>query len=210
MSESDWVNIQIKQGHGAGKVTEDQKNATIERALTMWDQMDLKLTKEQKAWAAAMMGTESGFYSKAHGKTESSDEYGLGQFTKGTWDLAMKHYDDERKNHARSHWPAVDQKKAREEQDQDSQIAVMGPWIKKTWDSAGEVAHDPQLKGYNGNQIAYGKWHGGLSKSAKGVGDYLKENWHTPDIGGYFDVTYDRAMQALKIREDREERNKMR
>jgi hypothetical protein len=32
------------------------------------------------------------------------------------------------------------------------------------------------------------------------VGDYLKGNWHDPDTGGYFDTTYDRAMQGLSLR----------
>ena len=113
----------------------------------------------------------------------------------------MNHYNDERNKPQNQNWPPVDAVKGRD--DHDSQIHVMGPWIQKAWDSAGKIARDPNVKGYSQGQIAYGKWHEGMNKPARGVGDYLRGNWHKPDIGGYFDVTYDRAKQGLSIRKQR-------
>ncbi len=197
MPESDWNTIQIKEIPGKKKVTEDQKNATIEKGMSTWDQMGL--SDEQKAFGGAVIGTESAFDPHAKGPSES--ERGLGQFTDRTWKDAVNYYNDERKKPQNQNWPAVDAVKGRE--DHDSQIRVMGPWIQKTWESAGEIARDPNVKGYSQEQIAYGKWHGGVNQPAKGVGNYLKGNWYKPDIGGYFDVTYDRAKQGLSIRKQR-------
>lgn len=95
MPSTDWDTIQTKEIPGKKKVTEDEKNATIEKAINTWDEMGL--TDEQKAFGAAVMGHESGFDAKAKGATKGSDEYGLGQFTEGTWKEAVKHYDDEQK-----------------------------------------------------------------------------------------------------------------
>ena len=79
---------------------------------------------------------------------------------------------------------------------------MIGAWVPHIWDKAGEIAGDPNVKGYNQAQIAYGTWNQGPDADAKDVGDYLKGNWHDPDIGGYFDTTYDRAMQGLSLRRD--------
>lgn len=199
MASTDWDTIQIKEIPGKKKVTEEQKNATIEHAVKTWEGMELD--PAQIAFGTAVMGHESGFDAKAEGTTKDSDEFGLGQFTEGTWKEAVKHYNDERRKPENSNWPAVDPVKGRE--DHDSQIQVMGPWIRKAWNRAGEIARDRNVKGYSQEQIAYGKWNQGQNKSAKGVGDYLKENWFKSDIGGYFDVAYDRAKQGLSLRKQR-------
>ena len=203
MPSTDWDTIQIKDIEGAKKLTEDQKNATIEHAVKTWEGMGLD--PAQIAFGTAVIGTESAF--NPHIKGPSKSEYGLGQFDEPTWGDAVNHYNDERKKPGNHDWPHVDRVKGRD--DHDSQIQVMGPWIKKAWDEAGKIARDPNVKGYDQKQIAYGKWHGGVNESAKNVGGYLKENWHKPDLGGYFDTTYDRANQALKMRKDREEQNKI-
>jgi hypothetical protein len=64
---------------------------------------------------------------------------------------------------------------------------------------------DWSLKGYNERQITYGKWRVGQNAEADRVGRYLNENWHNPNIGGYFDTTYDRAIQAMKMRKQRDD-----
>ncbi len=193
MPESDWETIQTKKGQGIGNVTEDQKNATIEKAERTWDKMGL--TDEQKAFGIATIGLESGFDPNAKGSAKGSDEYGLGQFKRETWGDAVKHYN-------KQYDPDIDNAdKARN--DPDAQTKVMGAWVPSIWDRAGEIASDPNVKGYDQKQIAYGKWNQGQNAHAKGVGDYLKGNWHDPNVGGYFDTTYDRAMQALKIRKQR-------
>lgn len=84
-------------------------------------------------------------------------------------------------------------------EDPDTQILVRNPHI---WDSAGEIARDRKLKGYGRTQIAYGKWNKGEHAEAANVRKYLHKNWHDPNIGGYFDPNYNRAIQALKMREE--------
>ena len=83
MPESDWETIQTKKGQDIGNVTEDQKNATIEKAERTWDKMGL--TDEQKAFGIATMGLESGFDPNAKSSAKGSDEHGLGQFKRETW-----------------------------------------------------------------------------------------------------------------------------
>jgi len=184
-----WDNIGIKKGQGgAGKVTEEQKNALIERAVTTWEEMGVK-DPAQLAFGIAMMGLESGF--NPHARGSSKTERGLGQFIDDTWGDAVKRYN-------KHHWPPVDPVKGRD--DYDSQIRVIGAWIPYVWQKAGEIAADRNLKGYGPQQVAYSKWNKGQNADAEKVGAFLKENWKNPNIGGYFDTTYSRALQGLELR----------
>jgi hypothetical protein len=189
---SDWEIIQIKEMPGKKKVTQDQKNALIERAVSIWE--DMGLTNPEIAFATTVMGQESGFDAKAKGKTKDSDEYGLGQFTEGTWGEAVKQYNIRYK-------PGIDNA-ATARKNPDAQIRVMGVWVPHIWEKAGEVTRDPKLKGYEQEQIAYGIWNKGPDADPEDVGDYLNHNWHDPNTGGYFDTNYDRAMQGLSLRKD--------
>ena len=199
-----WDNIQIKKGNGAGNVTEEQKNALIERAVATWEHMGIEhFDLEKIAFAIAMMGLESGFDPHAISKSKKSKERGLGQFIDPTWELAVKHYNDYKKEHYKDDWPDIDPVKGRT--DPDAQIRVIGPWITDIWKRAGEIARDKRLKGYDQKQIAYGKWNKGQSADAQSVGDFLKGLWSDPNIGGYFDTTYSRAKQALKQRQEAEQ-----
>ena len=72
MASTYWDTLQIKKGHGIGDVTEDEKNARIERAVNTWDQM--KMTDEQKAFGLATMRQESGFDPKAKGSSKTEYE----------------------------------------------------------------------------------------------------------------------------------------
>jgi len=65
---SDWEIIQIKEMPGKKKVTQDQKNALIERAVSIWE--DMGLTNPEIAFATTVMGQESGFDAKAKGKNQ--------------------------------------------------------------------------------------------------------------------------------------------
>ena len=117
MPESDWETIQIKEIRGKKKkVAEGQKNATIEKGMNTWDYMGL--SDEQKAFGAAVIGTESAF--DPHAKGLSKSEHGLGQFNDDTWKEAVKYYNDKQKEAPKSRWPVVDPVKGRD--DYDSQI----------------------------------------------------------------------------------------
>ena len=190
MPYSFWDTVQTKGIPGRKKVTEDRKNALIERAVSTWKSMGL--TDPQIAFATTVMGHKSGFDANAGGTAKDSDEYGLGQFTQGTWGEAVKDYNKHYK-------PGIDNA-VTARKDPDAQIRVIGAWVPHIWDKAGEIAGDRNVKGYSQEQIAYGKWNQGPNAHPKEVGDYLKGNWHDPDIGGYFDTTYDRAMQGLSLR----------
>ena len=198
MASTDWVTIQGKKGHGAGMVTDDEKNAIIDRAVSTWEGMGLT-DPEKLAFRIATMGLESGFDPHAVGTSPKSDEYGLGQFTKAGWDTAVKYYNKYKAEQEKADWPAVS---VEAKEDPDTQILVMGTWIPHIWDSAGEIAGDRTLRGYNRTQITYGKWNKGPGAEADTVRKYLKKNWYDPNIGGYFDPNYNRAMQALKMREE--------
>jgi hypothetical protein len=191
MAYSFWDNVQIREIPGRKKVTEDQKNALIERAVSTWKSMGL--TDPQIAFATTVMGHKSGFDANAQGAADGSHGYGLGQFTDDAWEDAVNRYND-------NYEPGIDAVEHRK--DPDAQIRVMGAWVPHAWDKAGEIAGDPNVKGYNQAQIAYGTWNQGPDADAKDVGTYLKGNWHDPDTGGYFDTTYDRAMQGLSLRKD--------
>jgi hypothetical protein len=57
MPSTDWVTIQGKKGHGAGMVTDDEKNAIIDRAVSTWEGMGLT-DLEKLAFGIATMGPE--------------------------------------------------------------------------------------------------------------------------------------------------------
>ena len=196
MPYSFWDTVQIKGIPGRKKVTEDQKNVLIERAVSTWKSMGL--TDPQIAFATTVMGHKSGFDANAQDAAGGSDGYGLGQFTDDTWEDAVNRYND-------NYQPGIDAVEHRK--DSDAQIRVIGAWVPHIWGKAGEIAGDRNVKGYNQAQIAYGTWNQGPDAHPKEVGDYLKGKWHDPDMGGYFDTTYDRAMQGLKIRKNGEEQN---
>lgn len=159
-----WDTIQIKEIPGAKKVTEDQKNRTIEHAVSTWQGMGL--TNPEIAFGIATMGLESAFNPRIKGP--STSERGLGQFNDDTWRDAVNYYNRERTKPGNTAWPAVDPVKGRD--DHDSQINVMGPWIRNVWDKAGQIGDDRRLEGHTFQQIAYGKWKEGANKSAKGIG----------------------------------------
>ena len=192
MASTYWDTIQIKEMPGRKKVTENQKNATIERAVSTWKSMGL--ADPQIAFGTAVMGHKSGFDANAGGMNEASDEYGLGQFTQNTWRDAVDYYNE--------NYRPIIENAAKAKADPDAQIRVMGAWVPRIWEAAGDIAWDPSVKRYDQKQIAYGIWNQGQDADAKDVGLYLNRNWRYPDTGGYFDTTYDRAMQGLSLRKN--------
>ena len=190
-----WDNIGIKLlPGGAPRVSEEQKNALIERAVSRWKGMGL--SDQQIAFGVAMMGLELAF--DPHARGNSKTERGLGQFIDDTWGSAVKrHNDDEHR------WPPVDPVKGRD--DYDAQISVIGAWIPYVWGKAGGMAGNHNLKGYLPQHIAYGKWKVGQNADAKHIGKFLKKYWNDPNIGGYFDTTYSRVLQGLELRKSASE-----
>lgn len=77
---SKWSRIENKKGIGIGKVSEEQQDAIISKAESLWKAMGLTL--EQTAFGIATMGVESGFDPVAKGQSET--EKGLGQFREDT------------------------------------------------------------------------------------------------------------------------------
>jgi len=193
-----WETIQIKKGPGGcGDVTEEQKNDTIDHAVSTWKGMGL--SDDEIAFGIGVMGLESGFNPRAKGTTPKSAEYGLAQFIGDTWKEAVNHYNT-RPEHAALGEPHIDPDKGRN--DRDSQIAVMGPWIRKTWKRAGTIPGRQRPKGYSFDEITYGKWHGGQDKKPKAIGEFLADptEYHNPNKRDYFVTTVDRARQALRMR----------
>ena len=191
-----WETIGIKKGKGGcGDVTEEQKNNTIDHAVSTWKRMGL--TDDQIAFGVAVMGLESGFNPNA--KSESSSAHGLGQFTDDTWKDAVNHYNT-RPEHKTRHEPDIDPDSGRS--DPHSQIEVLGPWIRKTWERAGTIPSGQRPKGYSFDEIAYGKCHGGQSKSPEDIGKFLANptEYNNPNKRGYFTTNVDRARQAVRMR----------
>ncbi len=72
MSSSLWRHIKTKKGFGGvGNVTEDEKNAIIEDAVSQWEKMGL--TQEEMSFGIATINVESGF--NPHVKGISKTEY---------------------------------------------------------------------------------------------------------------------------------------
>jgi hypothetical protein len=191
-----WDNIQIKKGKGGcGDVTPEQKNNLIEHAVSTWEGMGL--SDEQIAFGIGVMGLESGFNPRAKG-VKSDTESGLGQFIDDTWKEAVHHYNT-RPEHATRLEADIDPDKGRD--DPDSQIAVMGPWLRKTWDRAGTIPARQRPSGYRFEEIAYGKWHGGQNKKPDAIGQFLADpRYNNPNMRDYFILNVDRARQALRMR----------
>ena len=193
-----WDNIQIKKGQGGcGDVTEEQKNNLIEHAVSTWEGMGL--SEEQIALGIGVMGLESGFNPHAKGATSpKSVEYGLGQFTHGTWKQAVKYY-NKRPEHATRLEPDIDPDKDKD--DPNAQIAVMGPWLRKTWERAGTIPGRQRLRGYGFEEIAYQKWKG-MERKPDDINKRLRDpiDYNNPNKRDYFTTTVDRARQALRMR----------
>ena len=191
-----WDNIGIKKGTG-GHVTQDQKNSLIEQAVSAWSRMGL--TDDEIAFGIGVMGIESEFYPQAKGTTKNSVEYGLGQFTKRTWGDAVNHY-NKRPEHEALNERDIDPVKGRD--DLDSQIAVMGPWIRKTWGRAGTVPMNRRPTGYSFDELAYGKWHQGQNQTPEDIANKFLHTpmYDAPDMRDYFIQNIDRARQALRMR----------
>jgi len=191
-----WDNIGFKKGTG-GHVTQDQKNSLIEQAVSTWSRMGL--TDDEIALGIGIMGIESGFYPQAKHQTPKHKWYGLGQLRDDTWEEAVNHYNT-RPEHKALHERNIDPVKGRD--DLDSQIAVMGPWIRKTWARAGTVPMNRRPTGYSFDELAYGKWHQGQSETPE---DIATDFFHTlryeaPYMRDYFIQNVDRARQALRLR----------
>jgi hypothetical protein len=190
-----WDNIQIKKGKGGcGDVTPEQKNNLIEHAVSTWEGMGL--SDEQIAFGIGVMGLESGFNPRAKG-VKSDTESGLGQFIDDTWKEAVHHYNT-RPEHATRLEADIDPDKGRD--DPDSQIAVMGPWLRKTWERAGTIPGRQRPSGYRFEEIAYQKWKG-MNKPPEVINKDLREPaYNNPNIRDYFTTNVDRARQALRMR----------
>ena len=207
MSYDLWKNIKIKRGRGgAGEVTEDEKNATIEKAVSQWERMGL--SQEQIAFGIATMNVESGFNSDAKNPAPDSTAYGLGQFTDDTWIYAVDYYN----NHFRGHGPKIYPYVSRD--DADAQIKVMGAYIVRVWTRATKLVGDSRLKDYHFMEVAYGIWHQGIgagiedriNKNGKliiGVKSYLDGDYKTEKgkIDIYLNGTYIEAHDSLDIRD---------
>jgi len=192
-----WDNIQIKTGKGGcGDVTVEQKNNLIEHAVTTWE--DMGLSDEQLAFGIGVMGLESGFNPHAKGTTAESVEYGLGQFTKKTWEDAVNYY-NKRPEHTTRREPHIDADKDRD--DPNAQIAVMGPWLRKTWDRAGTIPGRQRAKGFGFEEIAYQKWKG-MERPPKAINERLRDpdDYNNPNKRGYFTTNVNRARQAIAMR----------
>jgi hypothetical protein len=164
-----WENIQIKKGPGGcGDVTEDQKNKTIEHAVSTWERMGL--SDDQIAFGIGVIGMESGFNGHAKG-VKSRTEHGYGQFIEDTWKAAVKRYNTRPEHKARQE-PDVDPVEGRD--DPDSQIAVIGAWIPNAWGRAAEIPSERRPKGYSFDEIAYGKWHQGVNEKPGGYANFLQ------------------------------------
>ncbi len=126
--------------------------------------------------------------------------YGLGQFNNYTWHDAVKEYNDNYRSPSESRiYPEVSK------DDPDTQIKVMGAWIRKAWEKAQDIADDPKLKDYSLLEVAYGLWHAGIYKSVDGVKAYLDDadkgyKNKTAQIDFYLNDTYVKAHDALDIR----------
>ena len=192
-----WDTIQIKKGGGGcGDVTEEEKNSNIDHAVSAWENMGL--TEDQIAFGIGIMGMESGFNPKAEGVTRSSKEHGLGQFTRGTWEEAVKHYNT-RPDHKSRHERDIDPVKDKD--DLHSQIAVIGARIPEAWGRVAGIPVRQRPKGYGFDELAYGKWHEGINKPVKGLGKFLGDpRYNNPNMRGYFTKNVDRARQALRMR----------
>ena len=188
-----WDNIQIKKGPGGcGDVTEEQKNSTIDRAVSTWEHMGL--TEDQIAFGIGGMGMESGFNPGAIGPFDS--ERGLSQFTQGTWEEAVY---NARPEHKKRLEPDIDPVKSRD--DPDSQVQVTGAWIPKAWGRAAAIPGKKKPKGYSFDELAYGKLHQGVNAGPQSAEGYLGgHGYNNPDMRGYFVRNVDRARQALRMR----------
>jgi hypothetical protein len=195
---SAWDNIRIKTGKGrAGDVTEEQKNNLIEHAVSTWEGMGL--SEEQIAFGVGVMGLESGFNPHAKGTTSpKSVEYGLGQFIDSTWREAVDYYNN-RPEHKVRREPKIDADNDRD--DPNAQIAVMGPWLRKTWERAGTIPGRQRLSGYGFEEIAYQKWKG-MERPPDDINRRLRDpiDYNNPNKRDYFTTTVDRARQALRMR----------
>jgi len=193
--EKPWDNIQIKKGKGGcGDVTVEQKNDLIEHAASTWEGMGL--SDEQIAFGIGVMGLESGFNPQAKG-VASDTESGLGQFNNETWEDAVRYYNN-RPEHVTRHEPDMDPDKGRD--DPGSQIAVMGPWLRKAWDRAGTIPGRQRPKGFGFEELAYQKWKG-MNNPPKVVNERLRHpHYNNPNIRGYFTTNVNRARQALAMR----------
>ena len=189
-----WDTIQIKKGTG-GYVTEEQKNNLIEHAVTTWEGMGL--TDDQIAFGIGVMGIESGFYPHAKG-LRSKSEYGLGQFTEDTWKDAVDYYNTRPEHKARQEQD-IDPEKGKD--DPDSQIPVIGAWIPRAWGRAAEIPVGRRPTGYSFDELAYGKWHQGLSEQPGKMGKFFASpGYNNPEMRGYFLRNVDRARQSLRMR----------
>jgi hypothetical protein len=196
-----WENIGIKKGTGGcGDVTEEQKNSTIDHAVSTWERMGL--SEDEIAFGIGVMGLESGF--NPHAKStdpKSPTEYGFSQFTDDTWKDAVDFYNT-RPEHDALGEQKIDPVNGR--RDPGAQIAVMGPWIRKTWKSAATIPPRQRPKGYSLDEIAYGKWNQGQSKAPKEIGEFLAhpKKYHNANKRGYFTTNVDRARQLLRMRKE--------
>ena len=178
-------------------MTDEYKNNLIEHAVSTWEGMGL--SDEQIAFGIGVMGLESGFNPHAKGTTSpKSVEYGLGQFTGDTWGDAVKHY-NKRPEHTVRREPNIDADKDKD--DPNAQIAVMGPWLRKTWDRAGTIPGRQRPSGYGFEEIAYQKWKG-MERPPDDINKGLRDpkDYNNPNKRGYFIRNVDRARQALAMR----------
>lgn len=95
--DSIWRDIVIKKGAGgAGRITEEEKDAVITMAVSTWKRMGF--TQEQIAFGIATMNVESGFNSAAKYPGPESTAYGL--WHQGVYadvdgdEKSLKHYLD--------------------------------------------------------------------------------------------------------------------
>jgi hypothetical protein len=195
-----WKHIRVKKGYGGvGDVTEEEKDAIIEKAVSQWEKMGL--TQEEMAFGIATMNVESGF--NPHVKGTSKTEYGLGQFNDDTWHDAVREYNGKYKTPSEPRiYPDVSR------DDPDTQIKAMGAWIRKVWEKAKnlKLRNDPRFQDYNLMEVAYGFWHKGFYKSVDGVKAYLDDadegyKNKTAQIDFYLDDTYVKAHDALDVRD---------
>ncbi len=200
----DWIgkNVEIKKGHnGVGNVTDPQMNAIIELAHGIWKNMGL--SNEQIAAAIATMNIESGFNPLAEHTQNGKTYIGLGQFDEKTWNYAIDLY---KKNYGEKLNPDL------ERYDILSQIKVMGSYMKyPVWPNAVYYNANPSLSGNSLQEIAYGLWNRGASRTTYKVdmlktflegtknGQFMNE---TGGLSGSFNDTYNNIYDELQLRNE--------
>ena len=195
MTKSIWNSIQPKYGpSGCGDVTPAEKDTIISEAVSTWQSMGL--TQNQIAFGIATMGVESGFNPLARGSSQT--EFGLGGINDKTWIDAVKYYNINSVPD-NPEFPKITELWGSARADTQTQLDVIGAWIKKVWGKAENVQNDSGFQAFNLPYIAYGFWHQGYYSSDNEIGGFLSnpKDFANNNIAGYLWNAYTTANSIL-------------